>query len=88
MQVPVNLTPEEIRRVFNLLGEIVLGHQVQRAIGTSETTVAHGLGRVPKGWLLFSPQSGAASPVETSPPDNFNLYLSASSAVTPKLWVW
>lgn len=89
MQIPANPSLEEVRRAFALLGPIVQGKAVSgQAVGTSETRISHGLGRIPAGWIEVSPVNGAATPKQSRTPDASFLYLIASSAVTPKLWVW
>ena len=89
MRVPQSLTPEEARRAFEAIGEIVLGKSITgQAVGTAQTKIAHGLGHVPKGWIEYSPVDGAALPKQSAAPDEKYLYLIASSAVTPSIWVW
>lgn len=56
------------------------------AIATSETKVAHGLGRVPRGRIILS-QSADARVWDSKAADAQWLYLRASSAVTVKLLV-
>lgn len=60
------------------------------AIGTGDTYVAHGLGRVPRGFIAVAPNANAT--IYTSPTVNTNvdrmLCLRASAAVTSRLWVF
>jgi hypothetical protein len=87
---PVNPSPFEIKRLFELLGPIVLGKLLtSKAVATAQTTVAHGLGRIPKGWFEVSPLNGGASVKQSASPDETNLYLIASSAVAAAtIWVF
>lgn len=89
MQIEPNPTPEQIWRAFQLLGPIVLGHALtDKDVGTSETKIAHGLGRVPSGWLEYSPLEGSDPVTQSTAPDSTYLYLIAASAVTANIWVW
>lgn len=57
------------------------------AIGTSETVIAHKLGRNPQGWIIV--EKNANSDVwSSSTKDGRFLYLMATAAVTVTLYVW
>lgn len=87
MRVPAKPTQDEIRRAFELIGPIALGRLVSgRDVGTSETAIAHGLGRVPLGWIEVS--RGLNPARESAPPDEKYLYLLSGATITPKLWVF
>jgi hypothetical protein len=58
-----------------------------KSIGTAETTIAHGLRRVPEGWFPVSPQA-YADVKQTKAPDSTFLYLSASVALTTNIAVF
>lgn len=58
---------------------------------TSEKTVAHGLGRRPRGWFPVSVRSDASNeyPVETSRDrESLVLHNYGSADVTCDVWVW
>ena len=57
------------------------------AVGTSDTQVAHGLGRMPRGWFLVSPAADARV-WQTADASATLLTLRASAAVTTSLWVF
>jgi len=56
-----------------------------QAVGTSQTTIPHGLGRIP-GVFLVTPRSNARC-WQSAPSDATNLYLSASVAGTFDLYL-
>ncbi len=68
------------------IGQGVLVSGVELATG-SANSVAHNLGRKPKGWLVVSPQADARI-WQSATPDATYLYLNASAAVTTALWVF
>lgn len=90
MKIPVGFTPAELVRAFEQLGPIVLGRHIGPiAVGTASTKQAHGLGRVPLGFIEVSPQNGAAVVKKAAAPDATYVYLIASSAVTAaEIWVY
>lgn len=62
-------------------------------VGTSDTLIEHGLGRVPRGFLVLSCEDNAGSIVRSlpanQPTDQSRTFaLVASAAVRVKLWVW
>lgn len=57
------------------------------AIGTASTAIAHGLGRLPRGWMLAN--GATATVAEAAASDNKFLHLIAGSALTNrKIWVF
>lgn len=61
-------------------------------VGTSTTTIVHGLGRPPRGFLVVDAFGSVGATVVrsvTQPADPSNAFnLNASSSITLKLWVW
>lgn len=83
----VELAQDQIVETFGTIGEIAVGTLLtKRAIATTETAVAHGLGCIPKAWFSGS-HSAAATIRDSRAADATSLYLIASSAVTVNLWV-
>jgi hypothetical protein len=61
------------------------------AVGVTDTTIAHGLGRKIRGFIVLDTAVNGVTPVRstTQPADEARHFsLIASSAVTVKLWVW
>lgn len=77
-----------IRRLFGQFSaadaSILTG---RTAIATTETRVAHGLGAVPTGWEVVSPDA-LATVCQTKAPDSSYLYLKASVAVNARIRVF
>jgi hypothetical protein len=90
VKIPVAFSAAELVRAFDQLGVIALGRLVGPvAVATTSTKIAHGLGRVPQGWIEVSPQNGAAVVKEASAPDATYLYAIAGTAVTAaRMWVF
>lgn len=58
-------------------------------VATTETPVAHGLGRVPRGYLIVKhDQSSSFHVYESSTADKNYFYFTGSTAVTLSLWVF
>jgi hypothetical protein len=70
----VDQVQDEVKRVLDELGNFGSKELPLRAVGPNETRIAHGLGRVPDRWRLYSHQDGATIQ-ETRPPDSKYLYL-------------
>ncbi len=89
MRVPANLTNDEIRRAFLLIQAIAQGLTITgQTVRTAETPIAHGLGRVPVGWIEVSPQDGLDPVKQSRVPDAVNLYLLSATELTPTLLVF
>ncbi len=89
MDLPNNPTPLDVWRAFQQIGPIATGRAlVAVEVGTTETAIPHYLERVPQHWFELSPQDGADAVLQSSPPDETNLYLIAAGAVSADLWVW
>lgn len=69
--------------------EIIDGNLLQNVFldGGVTTTVGHGLGRTPFGWIVVSADA-AATYYEGDTSDSTALYLVSSSDVTVSLWVF
>lgn len=51
--------------------------------------LAHGLGRVPSGWMITRPDAAnVAGAFETKAPDEKRLYLTSVAAGNADVWVW
>ena len=66
---------------------ILDGRLLTAPVGTTQTAVAHGLARAPLGWVLVS-LSQQSIVWQTQAPDDKFLYLRASDAFSPKVWVF
>lgn len=56
-------------------------------VGTSQTSVAHGLSRTPVGWIITR-KLGPGDVYEAKAPDNRFLYLVSTASVEVDLWVF
>tara|TARA_R100000655_G_scaffold57852_1_gene96203 strand:+ start:226 stop:522 length:297 start_codon:yes stop_codon:yes gene_type:complete len=56
-------------------------------LSTTETTVAHGLGRTPKGLLVIR-KNAAQHVFESSPADEEHIFLKSDGTVTATVWVF
>lgn len=83
-----NQRDQEIKLAFERLGVPAISKLLpRRAIATSTTRIAHGLGSVPTGWRVFNLE-GDARVWESAIADDRNLYLQASVAVTAGIEVF
>jgi len=79
---------ERIRAWTGQIKDISAGLLVEdKVIGTSETEVGHGLGRVPLGRIVVA-QDAAATIHDTKAADKTFLYLQASAETTVTVWVF
>ena len=69
------------------IGDIAGGKLVTATLGTTQTQVAHGLGRMPRGYLSVGQDSGAVF-YKSAAPDAEYLYLTATAPVAVELWVF
>lgn len=78
------------RESFRLLDRLGITSAVEVldvAVGTSDTKVAHGLGRRPKAWVIMD-QAEDATVWRTEPSDSSFLTLRASADTVISLLVW
>ena len=90
MRLPVSHSPADLVRAFDQIGPIVMGKMVGPvAVATTSTKVAHGLGRVPIGFVEVSPADGSERVLNAAEPDATFLYLVADIATTvSRVWVF
>jgi len=78
---------QELAKVFDSLGIICVGLLIEDVeIGTSSTTVPHGLGSVPSA-VFVAIGSVGVTVLHAADADATNLYLQASAPITVSLWV-
>mgnify|MGYP001604000278 CR=1 FL=1 len=87
-----SLFERETRAVFTDLSqrEILNGRLLENvAIGTTSTKVSHGLGRVPKGWVVVDRTTDTRVFRDSTGTERATyLTLKASTAATVSLWVF
>jgi len=81
---------EDLIRLLGQIGPVALGKVIGPVVvGTDSTKLAHGLRRIPFGFVEISPQNGGAVVKEAAPADEIFIYTIASSAVAAaRLWVF
>jgi hypothetical protein len=78
---------EEVRKLALQLGEICLGRVLEGVtVGSTQTTIPHGLGRMPISCLAL-PRADARVWRPTKP-DGTNIYLQANTSVVCDVWVF
>ncbi len=72
-------TLADVAKAWGELDDVRFKLLLRRRVETIPTKVAHGIKTsIPSGWCNFNP--GSVLPVQTSPIDATNLYVSASTA--------
>ena len=85
-QWALNQTDQDIRRLNG--NPFTDGKRLEELdLTTTETTVAHGLGRKPKGMLVIS-KNAALHVFESTKSDENHLYLKSDGTVTATVWVF